>query len=369
MDDEKLYQVALSMVPGIGDVTAKTLLSHCGSVKEIFTKNKNNLAKIPGIGPVNSDKIKSFKNFSAAEQEIDKCQKHDIEILFFTDKKYPKKLKHAPDSPAVLYYKGASDLNNYKTVAIVGTRKSTGYGRKFTEQIVEQLAAHNALIVSGLAYGIDVKAHKAALKYGLETIGVMASGLDIIYPSMHRSIALEMVHQGGLLTEFRIGEKPDAHNFPSRNRIIAGMSDVTIVVEAAAKGGALITAEIANSYNRDVFALPGDIGKNFSNGCNNLIKSNKAHLLTSVEDIEYIMNWEPMSDPIPADDPSYDCSKFSREEKSVIDTLRSSSLDGILLDELSWRSQIPLNKLASVLLNLEFNGIVKTIPGKKYKLA
>ncbi len=367
MDDEKLYQVALSMIPGIGDISAKTLLSYCGSAKAIFKKNKNSLSKIPGIGFINAEKILSFNNFTTAESEIEKCIKSEIEILFCTDKKYPKKLKHAPDSPMVLYYKGASDLNNYKTVAIVGTRKSTRYGRDFTEKLIGKLAAHNALIVSGLAYGIDISAHKSALKHGLETIGVMASGLDIIYPSLHRGIAMDLINNGGLLTEYRIGVKPEGHQFPARNRIIAGMCDAIIVVEAAKKGGALITAEIANSYNRDVFALPGNIENKFSAGCNNLIKSNKAHLLTSIEDLEYIMNWEPKVGAQTNEDKYYDYSKLSEEEKSIIETLQTDK-EGISLDELSWKSQIPLNKLASLLLNLEFSGVVKSLPGKKYRL-
>ncbi len=366
MADEKLYQVALSMIPGIGDIIAKTLMSYCGSASEVFKKNKSQLAKIPGIGSVNAERILSFKKFASAEDEISKCEKHQIQIIFFTDKAYPKKLKHAPDSPTLLFYKGSANLNNSKTVAIVGTRNSTSYGREFTEEIVRQLAAHNALIVSGLAYGIDINAHKAALKNGLETIGVMASGLDIIYPSIHRSIAQEMLKQGGLLTEFPIGEKPEAHNFPSRNRIIAGMSDLTIVVEAAEKGGALITAEIANSYNRDVFALPGDIHNKYSRGCNNLIKQNKANLITGIQDIEYIMNWQPQNDS-PTDEKYYDYSQLSEEEKIIVDTL-STDKAGLAIDELSWKSQIPLNKLASLLLNLEFSGIVKPLPGKKYRL-
>jgi DNA processing protein len=367
MGDEKIYQVALSMVPGVGDIIAKTLVSYCGSAKEVFKKNRNQLSKIPGIGLINADKIIAFNGFSKAETEINRCLKHKIEILFFTDKKYPKKLKHAPDSPTILFYRGTSNLDNKKIVAVVGTRKSTSYGRDFTEKIVEKLTTHNVLIVSGLAYGIDINAHKAALKYGLDTIGVMASGLDIIYPDLHRKVAIEMLQQGGLMTEFKIGTKPDAHNFPSRNRIIAGMSDVVIVVEAAKKGGALISAEIANSYNRDVFALPGDIGKKFSEGCNNLIKSNKAHLLTSIEDIEYIMNWESHAEGPDLEDKYYDYSNLSEEEKIIIELLKQAT-DGIILDELSWKSQIPLNKLASILLNLEFNGVVKTIPGKKYRL-
>ena len=367
MDDEKIYQVALSLVPGIGDITAKTLVSYCSSAKEVFKKNRNQLSKIPGIGQINADKILAFKNFSVAETEINKCITQGIEILFFTDASYPKKLKHAPDSPTILFYRGNASVNNQKTVGIVGTRKSTTYGREFTEKIIEKLVSHSALIVSGLAYGIDICAHKAALKNGLETIGVMASGLDIIYPNMHKNVATEMLGHGGLLTEHKIGTKPEAHYFPSRNRIIAGMCDVIIVIEAATRGGALITAEIANSYSRDVFALPGDIGKRFSAGCNNLIKSNKAHLLTSIDDIEYIMNWEPDSSLPVTEDKYYDYSKLSEEEKIIIETLKLM-IDGMILDELSWKSQIPLNKLASILLNLEFNGIVKPLPGKKYKL-
>lgn len=366
MDDEKVYQVALSMVPGIGDVISKTLISYCGSAKEIFRKNKSQLSKIPGIGTVNAEKILSFRQFSLAESELKKCEKHQVEVIFYTDKKYPKKLKHAPDAPILLFYKGTASLNNPKTVAIVGTRKSTSYGREFTEQIVEKLTAHQALIVSGLAYGIDINAHKAALKNELETIGVMASGLDIIYPSMHRGTAMEMLQQGGLLTEFPIGEKPEAHNFPSRNRIIAGMSDLVIVVEAAEKGGALITAEIANSYNRDVFALPGDINHKYSVGCNNLIKQNKANLISGIQDIEYIMNWQPQ-EPLKDEDKYYDFSKLNEDEKTIVETL-SNQKEGMPIDELSWKSQIPLNKLASLLLNLEFSNIVKSLPGKKYRL-
>ena len=367
ISEEKIYQVALSMVPGVGDVIAKTLVSYCGSARDVFKKNKSQLSKIPGIGSINAENIHSFKNFSDAESEINRCEHHNIKILFFTDKDYPKKLKQAPDSPVVLYYNGTADLNGKKTISIVGTRKSTSYGREFTERIVEHLKAHQAQIISGLAYGIDICAHKAALKNGMETIGVMASGLDIIYPSAHKSIAKDMIGSGGLITEFPTGEKPEAHNFPARNRIIAGMSDAVIVVEAATKGGALITAEIANSYNRDVFALPGDVGKKFSEGCNNLIKQNKAVLLTSIEDIEYVMNWQHEDSSARQDEKYYDYSSLSSEEKDIIELL-SEFPDGMLIDDLSWKSQIPLNKLASILLNLEFNGIIKPLPGKKFKL-
>ncbi|MDZ7604044.1 MAG: DNA-processing protein DprA [Cyclobacteriaceae bacterium] len=367
LSQEKIYQVALSMVPGVGDIIAKTLVSYCGSASEVFKKNKSQLSKIPGIGTVNAQNIHSFKNFSAAESEIKKCENLNYKILFITDKDYPKKLKHAPDSPVVLFYKGSADLNGKKTISIVGTRKSTSYGREFTEKIVEQLKAHQAQIISGLAYGIDICAHKAALKNGMETIGVMASGLDIIYPSSHKGVALEMLESGGLITEFATGEKPEAHNFPARNRIIAGMSDAVIVIEAAAKGGALITAEIANSYNRDVFALPGDVGRKFSEGCNNLIKQNKAVILTSIEDIEYVMNWQHEAVAASNDEKYYDFSALTPDEKTIIEMLKTLE-DGILIDELSWKSQIPLNKLASILLNLEFSGIIKPLPGKKFKL-
>ena len=368
MSEEKIYQVALGMVPGIGHVTAKTLLSYCGSAPEIFKRNKGKLSKIPGIGTMAASAILNFRDFHLAEKKIEQSIAKGIKVLFITDDQYPKRLKHAVDSPVVLYYKGNGNLNAQKMVALVGTRRCTGYGKDMVEQLVSGLIGHRATIVSGLAYGIDIHAHKMALKNGLPTIAALASGLDIIYPDIHREIAIDMQTDGGLISENSVGTKPEAHFFPARNRIIAGMADAVIVVEAAAKGGALITAEIANSYNRDVFAVPGNIGNEHSLGCNNLIKQQKAHLITKIADLEYIMNWESNDGEVNKNAKVIDLEALSEEEKAVIVTIQESGNE-LPLDELSWKSHIPLNKLAALILNLEFKGLVKALPGKKYKVA
>ncbi len=368
MDEEKIYQVALSMVPGIGDINAKSLLSYCGNAEEVFKCARSRLSAIPGIGQVTARAIKEYGDFDKAGREVERCRKSGVEILFYTDKKYPKKLKQAPDGPIILYFKGKTDLNQSKVVAIVGTRRSTAYGREFVDQLVSGLSEHQALIVSGLAYGIDIQAHRAALKNGLPTVGVMASGLDIIYPAIHKPTANEMLENGGLISENRLGVLPEAHLFPARNRIIAGMADAVIVIEAARRGGALITAEIANSYNRDVFAVPGNLDRNYSVGCNNLIKSHKAHLLTGIRDLEYIMNWDKGNESETKSIRDIDWDALNDEEAGIIRVLLEQQ-KALLMDELSWRTQIPINKLAVNLLNLELQGIVKSLQGNKYKLS
>ena len=296
MDSERLSFLALHLVPGIGDYLIKQLVSYCGSAENVFKTPKGKLLKIPGIGGVTAEAIKTENTLHEAEKEFKKAEKEDVEILFYTDKKFPSRLKAIDDSPSLLYVKGNTNLNQAKIVAIVGTRQATAYGKEMVDRIVEGLVPHQALIVSGLAYGIDVQAHKQALKHNLSTVGILGSGMDVIYPAAHKDIARKMLDYGGLITENRFGTQPDAHNFPARNRIIAGLCDALIIVEAAAKGGALITAEIANSYNKDVFAVPGNIGQTYSEGCNKLIKINKAHLLASTKDLEYIMNWSLKKD-------------------------------------------------------------------------
>src|SRR6185295_17331439 len=291
MDSERLSFLALHLVPGIGDRLIKQLVSYCGSAENVFKTPKGKLLRIPGIGGVTAEAIRTENTLHEAEQELKKAEKEDVEILFYTDKKFPSRLKAIEDSPSLLYVKGNTNLNQAKIVAIVGTRQATAYGRGMVDRIVEGLVPHQALIISGLAYGIDIQAHKQALRQNLSTVGILGSGMDVIYPAAHKETARKMLDYGGLITENRFGTQPDAHHFPARNRIIAGLCDALIIVEAAEKGGALITAEIANSYNKDVFAVPGNIGQTFSEGCNKLIKINKAHLLASSKDVEYIMNW------------------------------------------------------------------------------
>jgi DNA processing protein len=364
MDQERLSFLSLHFTPGIGDFLVKQLVSYCGSAEQVFKTPKGKLLKIPGVGEVSAAAIKNGNSFHEAEREFKKAEKEETEIIFFTDKKYPQRLKLIEDAPSLLYYKGNESLNPIKSVGIVGTRQATEYGKELVDKICRDLAPHQPLIVSGLAYGIDIQAHKYALHYGLSTIGVMGSGIDVIYPAAHKDTARKMINQGGLLTENHFGTKPDAHNFPARNRIIAGLCDALIVVEAAEKGGALITADIANSYNKDVFAIPGNIGNQYSEGCNKLIKTNRANLFNSVKDLEYIMNW---SSDAPALSPSVDLSSFEPDEQTVIQILKAKNAP-IMVDELSIRSSMNPSKLASILLTLEFKNVVKSIPGKLFAL-
>src|SRR5215475_4908715 len=281
MTDDLLYQLALTEVPNVGLVQAKILAQYFGEAQKIFNAGQSTLEKIDGIGEVRARSIKRFRDFSQAEKEIKFIEKFSIRPLFITDKQYPQRLLHCYDSPTILFYKGKADLNASKVVAIVGTRSHTEYSKKITDDLVEDLSAHDILILSGMAFGVDAMAHKAAVKNNLATVGVLGHGLDQIYPPEHAGLAKDiMKHGGGLLTEFRSNTTPDKHNFPTRNRVVAGMSDATIVVESGIKGGSMVTAELANGYNRDVFAFPGKATDTKSAGCNYLIKSNKAVLLT-----------------------------------------------------------------------------------------
>ena len=366
MDQNRLSLLALHFVSGIGDYTIRQLVSYCGSAEKVFKTPKGKLLKIPGIGQVTADTLTSGNSFHFAEEELKKAEKESVELLFFTDKKYPSRLKGLADAPSLLYLKGNVNLEAAKTVGIVGTRKSTDYGRNCIEEIMQELVPHDALIISGLAYGIDIQAHKQALKNNLPTLGVMGSGIDIIYPATHKETAKKMLDHGGLITENRFGTKPDAHNFPARNRIIAGLCDALVVVEAAEKGGALITADIANSYNKDVFAFPGNIGQSYSEGCNNLIKSNKAHLISSIKDLEYIMNWDASIKNTKRKEP-FSLEGYEPDEQHVLKTLLEKN-GQMMIDELSWATTLPISLLASTLLGLEFKGVIQSLPGKKYKI-
>ena len=366
MDQNRLSLLALHFIPGIGDYLIRQLVSYCGSPERVFKIPKGKLLKIPGVGAITADAITQGKPFATAEKEIQRAHKENVRLLFFTDKEYPSRLRQINDAPTLLYSKGIMDLENPKTVGIVGTRQSTAYGRECVENLVKDLVPHQALIVSGLAYGIDIHAHKKAVKEKLPTVGVMGSGMDVIYPASHREVASKMMENGGLLTEHPFGTQPDAHNFPARNRIVAGLCDAVIIVEAAEKGGALITADIANSYNKDVFAMPGNVKQSHSAGCNNLIKSNRAHLLTSVRDLEYIMNWDAGSKPARKEVVSLE--GFSQEEQRIIQALLDNNRQ-LMIDEISWKTNLSISQIASLLLTLEFKGVVASLPGKLYKLA
>lgn len=362
---EEIYLLALYFTPGIGAVLTKNLISYCGSAETVFKTSRTKLKKIPGIGDKLSHITENIHSYlTIAEEEIEKADKARAEILIYTSPEYPKKLKGISDAPPILYYKGNGDLNNPKSIAIVGTRNATAYGKHVVEEIIEGVKKHNPLIVSGLAYGIDVHAHKHALKNNLETVGIMASGIDIIYPKLHSKIASQMMGQGGIITEFTVGTIPDAPNFPKRNRIIAGMADAVIVVEAAERGGALITAELANGYNRDVLAVPGNLHSSFSEGCNKLIRNHKANILTNPDDIAYLLDW-PDTDQTAIE--VKDSTQRSEKEQQIIAVLNQNS-EGLMIDTLSNITEIPMNEIASQLLNLEFDGWIVSLPGKKYQL-
>lgn len=364
--DELQYQIGLTLLDGVGDVTAKNLIAYCGSASEIFKAKKSQLEKIPGIGSVIANSIVSNKSvLSRAEKEIDFIIKHKIKPLFFTEPNYPQRLKHCYDSPVMLYYKGNADLNKEKIVSVVGTRTPTNYGKETTEKLVQELKETGCIVVSGLAYGIDILAHKTSLDIGIETIGVLAHGLDRIYPSVHRNYAEKMLNQGGLLTEFVSETNPDRENFPKRNRIVAGMCDALVIVESKKEGGSLITATIANAYNKDVFAFPGKTTDVLSEGCNALIKTNKANLIESSADLFYIMNWNN-------DKPKTKTTQLplmlslTDEEQLIVDAFTSKN--ELHIDEICYATNYPVSKVSTLLLQLEFTNVLKPLPGKMYKL-
>lgn len=366
MNEQLLYHIAITSIPNIGDVTAKKLIAYCGSSEQVFKENKLVLEKIPGIGPSNANKIIQHKTeaLAIAEEELKFIDKNEILPLFYLNSNYPKRLLHCEDGPVLLYAKGNVDYNNQKVISIVGTRKATDYGKDFCEQLIKDLAPHNPLIVSGLAYGVDVCAHKAAVKNNLSTVGVLAHGLDRLYPAQHKGVAKQMLEKGGLLSDFKSGTRPDRENFPKRNRIVAGVSDLTVVIESSKKGGSLITAYLANDYNRDVFALPGRLGDSQSEGCNNLIKTHKAALIQSAKDIEYVMGWESQKKMEHAQTQLF--VELTPDQKTIVNIL--SKKDKIGVDELSLLAKMPMSKTTSLLLNLEFEGLIKSLPGKMYKL-
>jgi DNA processing protein len=360
-----LHKIALTFIKSIGPVTAKNLLAYCGSAENVFSANKKQLLQIPGVGEKTIEAIRSTDALLRARQELDFIEKHGIEVLFFSDEKYPKRLKNCIDSPLLLYAKGTVDFNHQRIISIVGTRNATSYGKNLCKELCEVLASYNVLIVSGLAYGIDITAHKECLVNNIPTVGVLGHGLDRLYPKIHKTIAQKMVLNGGLLTEFPILTNPDRPNFPQRNRIIAGIADATIVVEASKKGGALITAEIANSYNKDVYAFPGRTNDIFSEGCNFLIKTNRAGLINNAHDLIYYLGWDDEVGGKKKEAQTTLHLSLTPNEQRVVDALQNGQLS---IDELCIQLNIQQSKLAIVILTLEMQGIIVSLPGKIYKL-
>ncbi len=366
---EKLrYQIGITLIKGIGPVLAKNLIAYLGSPEAVFKETKSNLGKIPAIGPVLSKQIVDQQVLVRADKEIDFIVKNNIQHYFYADKNYPYRLKECADAPIMLYFKGNGDLNSGRILGVVGTRNATEYGKELCNSILSELSllSPQITIVSGLAYGIDISAHKAALASGLPTIAALGHGLDRIYPATHRSTAVKMLDKGGLVTEYLTETNPDRQNFLQRNRIIAGLCDAVLVVESAEKGGSLVTADLAQSYNRDVFSCPGRIGDTHSAGCNWLIKTNKAALVESGSDIMTAMNWEVAGKLKESPIQSALFVELSDEEQAIIAILRQN--DGLQLNQLSVALNTPISKTSALLLEMEFKGLVKCLPGNLYKL-
>jgi DNA processing protein len=360
--DELIYRIALHLIPKIGNKTALELLQHFGSAQAVFEQsNCRDLAEVPKVGKAMAQHILDKSTLQKAEEEWAFTQKYNIKVLPQESADYPKRLRNCPDAPFLLYYKGNTNLNAAKVVAIVGTRKPSAQGKLFCERLVQDLAVYNPLIVSGLAYGIDVTAHKKCLDLQIPNIGVVAHGLDRIYPQMHKPTAQRMTNCGGILTEFRTGTEPFPQHFPMRNRIIAGMADAVVVVETANRGGSMITAYIANEYNKDVFAVPGRLDDPLSKGCNHLIKTHRASLLESAEDLAYILRWEKQA----TGQQKQLFANLSKEERLIVDLMLGKEVH---LETIIRETKISTSRMAALLLELELRGVIRALPGKNFRL-
>ncbi|MFZ4263035.1 DNA-processing protein DprA [Sphingobacterium sp. HJSM2_6] len=362
-----IEKIAITKIKGIGPKSSRLLLAYFGSLENIFLSNKKELQQIPGLSANVIQQLLNKSFLAESEQELRFVEDQQIQLLWFEDELFPQRLKQCDDSPMLLYHKGTINLNQPKVISVVGTRNATSYGKKLTEQLLNELKEFQVLVVSGLAFGIDIQAHRTALQLKLPTTAVLGHSLDRIYPYEHSETAKEIMQAGSLLTEFPSGTLPDRMNFPMRNRIIAGLADVTIVVEAANKGGALITAEIANSYDRDVCAYPGHVDQPYSAGCNYLIKTNKAHLIQEPQDLINLMQWKKNNQQkqnigfqLPL------MPSLSTDEKLVFDFLKDENQASI--DDIAYYCKWPASKLAVTLLEMEMTGLIQTLPGKIYKL-
>lgn len=364
-EHQLLYILALQHVPKIGSLTAKKLIAHCGSAEAVLKEKESNLLKIDGIGKLTIEGLFSVSHLKEAEEELKFIKNNNISCLYFEDSTYPERLKHCIDSPILLFQRGNINLDNKRIISIVGTRNITTNGIAFCERLVEELAPFNPVIISGFAYGTDITAQKAAVKQNLQTIGCLAHGLNQIYPKVHQKYVSDIELHGGFFTDFWSTDPFDRNNFLKRNRIIAGLSEATVVIESAEKGGSLVTADIANSYNREVFAVPGRVTDSQSIGCNNLIKYQKAHLLSNAMNIPYLLNWqleEQKKQPIQ----KRLFVELSDEEKQVYKVLETNGKQ--MLDVIALDCNLPTFKVASILLNLELKGLARPLPGKLFEL-
>ena len=371
MTEQELFHVlALQQIEGVGDIMAKKLINHCGSAELVFKTKTSQIAAIDGIGSVLLQKLKDKTVFNKAEQELQFIKSNEINFTYFQDENYPDRLKHCIDGPLLLFTSGHIDLKNKKIISIVGTRQITSYGMEFCRKLMEDLAPLDPVIVSGFAYGVDIFAHQLAMEHELQTIGVLAHGLNQIYPKTHQKYVAKVEQNGGFMTEFWSSSNPDKENFVKRNRIVAGISEATIVIESAERGGSLITANIANDYNRDVFAVPGRTTDKYSAGCNNLIKTQKANLLTCAADLVYILNWdiEGIASKSRNDKKTVQKQLFvslENDEQKVYDYLVKNGKE--LMDIIALRCNFPIYKISGMLLNMELKGVIRPLPGKLFE--
>ena len=359
MKNKLIFPIGLSLISGVGPITAKKIISYCGGVEAVFNEKRSNLLKIPQIGVKLADEISRQSVLIRAEQEINFMLKNGIDATTYLDKNYPYRLKECIDSPILLYSKGKVDWNQQKVISIVGNRSSTQQGKEICEKLINDLSEHNVLVVSGLAYGIDALAHKYSIKNNLSTVAFLAHGLDKIYPSSNYNLAKSMLESGGWISEFISNTKLSRENFVRRNRIVAGISDATVVVESKQKGGAMITAKLSNDYSREVFAFPGRPNDECSVGCNHLIKTNQAHLCQSVNDFAYHLNWNKnhSSNQI-------QMSLFNDEEQLIIDLLKENS--EMHVDKILSATNFDYGKMAILLTNLELKNVIYSKPGKVF---
>ncbi|MCX2681205.1 DNA-processing protein DprA [Galbibacter sp. EGI 63066] len=365
-DKELFFLLALQHAHNVGDVTAKKLLHHCGNAEAIFNEKSGNLVKIERIGRLTIKNVLDKENLYAAEKELEYLREENIKVCAYNEESYPEKLKHCIDGPILLFGKGNMEYSNprQRILSVVGTRQITSYGNAFCEQFIEDIAPFNPIIVSGFAYGVDICAHKAAIKNELQTIGCLAHGLNQLYPKAHKKYVDQVEQNGGFLTDFWSSDDLDPKNFLRRNRIVAGMSEATVVIESAHKGGSLVTADIAASYHRDVFAVPGRAQDKYSEGCNNLIKSQQAHMLTSAADLVYLLGWELEE----AETPTVQKQLFvelEATEQKIYDYLTKKGKE--LLDVIALDCEMPVHKLTSTLLAMEMKGVIRPLPGKLFE--
>ncbi|GLB52853.1 DNA processing protein DprA [Neptunitalea chrysea] len=363
-EEDLLWFLALKSVPKVGDINAKKLINHCGSAKNVFTEKKHHLAKIDGIGTLMIKNLFEKDYLEEATKELRFIKDNDITATYYNEEAYPDKLKHCIDAPLILFQKGTIDLKEKKVVSIVGTRQVTMYGSSFCEALIEELAVLDVVVVSGFAYGVDICAHKAAVKNGLQTIGCLAHGLNQIYPKVHSKYVASIEANGGFVTDFKSTSTFDRNNFLRRNRIIAGMADATVVIESADRGGSLVTADIAYSYNRDVFAVPGRVGDAYSVGCNALIKQQKAQMLTSAADLIYSLGWSLETETVkPVQKQLF--VELHGDEHAIYNFLRDKGKQ--LMDVIAMECTLPVFKVSATLLNLEMKGLVRPLPGKLFE--